>query len=220
MARGFVEAFASHSVYVADLDAIAGHAFDTLSYNAIRAAGLAIWLDAGIGTPARARQLRMHPECGDRIARVIIGLESLRRPADLAEIVGVVGAERCVFSLDLKHGVPITRCTQWLPSAKKPVDDVITEIILAALDAGLRRLIVLDLAGVGEGAGVRALDVCRRAGQIAQSRDLPLDLVSGGGVRHLDDLLAMADAGCTAALVASALHDGRITPTDVARLSE
>jgi phosphoribosylformimino-5-aminoimidazole carboxamide ribotide isomerase len=80
-------------------------------------------------------------------------------------------------------------------------------------------MIVLDLAGVGEDAGVRALDVCRRAAKMANTRGTPLQLVSGGGVRGIDDLAALADAGCSAALVASALHDGRIAAADVAELS-
>ena len=219
VARGLVETIGSRFVYVADLDAIAGEAFDAISYTAIHSSGLEIWLDAGIGTETRARHLQAHPECGDRINRVIIGLESLRRPAALVDIVGVVGTDHCVFSLDLKHGVPITSCAEWQSSDEKPLDDVIVEIIGAVLDAGLRQMIVLDLAGVGEDAGVRALDVCRRAARIADSRGVSLDLISGGGVRHADDLLAMSDAGCTAALVASALHDGRITTADIARLS-
>jgi uncharacterized protein related to proFAR isomerase len=44
-----------------------------------------------------------------------------------------------------------------------------------------------------------------------------VDLIAGGGVRGLDDLKALADAGCDAALVASALHDGRLSREDIER---
>jgi phosphoribosylformimino-5-aminoimidazole carboxamide ribotide isomerase len=37
-------------------------------------------------------------------------------------------------------------------------------------------------------------------------------IYAGGGVRDGDDLRALEAAGATGALVATALHDGRITP--------
>jgi len=42
-------------------------------------------------------------------------------------------------------------------------------------------------------------------------------LIAGGGVRGLADLTALARAGCNAALVASALHDGKLLPEDLLR---
>ena len=47
---------------------------------------------------------------------------------------------------------------------------------------------------------------------IARVRDAApgLMLLAGGGVRGLDDLARLADAGCDGALVATALHDGRL----------
>ena len=38
-------------------------------------------------------------------------------------------------------------------------------------------------------------------------------------VRSIDDLRALADVGCGAALVASALHDGRVTRADIEAVS-
>jgi phosphoribosylformimino-5-aminoimidazole carboxamide ribotide isomerase len=73
---------------------------------------------------------------------------------------------------------------------------------------------VLDLAGVGMDAGVAALALCRQLRQ----KHPQLELISGGGVRGREDLHALAEAGCNAALVASALHDGRLTAGDLAAL--
>jgi phosphoribosylformimino-5-aminoimidazole carboxamide ribotide isomerase len=42
-----------------------------------------------------------------------------------------------------------------------------------------------------------------------------MTLVAGGGVRGVDDLARLADTGCDGALVATALHDGRIRAADV-----
>ena len=63
------------------------------------------------------------------------------------------------------------------------------------------------------GGGTRTLDLCREI----RRHHPDLTIVAGGGVRGLDDLKTLADAGCDAALVASALHDGRLTRQDIER---
>ena len=45
------------------------------------------------------------------------------------------------------------------------------------------------------------------------------DLFAAGGVRELDDLLHLRKLGVAGALLASALHDGRIGPTHIAELA-
>ena len=79
---------------------------------------------------------------------------------------------------------------------------------------GLRRIIVLDLAQVGTGQGVSTLALSR---QIAAS--VPdVEIVTGGGVSDVTDLVALAEAGVDVALVSSALHDGRIGREDIERI--
>jgi phosphoribosylformimino-5-aminoimidazole carboxamide ribotide isomerase len=45
-----------------------------------------------------------------------------------------------------------------------------------------------------------------------------VDLLAGGGVRGLDDLEQLARIGCAGALVATTIHQGILTPAEVARL--
>jgi phosphoribosylformimino-5-aminoimidazole carboxamide ribotide isomerase len=45
-----------------------------------------------------------------------------------------------------------------------------------------------------------------------------IELLTGGGVRNVGDLRHLAASGCDAVLVASALHDGRLTAADLARI--
>jgi phosphoribosylformimino-5-aminoimidazole carboxamide ribotide isomerase len=79
-----------------------------------------------------------------------------------------------------------------------------------AWNAGIRAFIVLDLARVGSGEGPR-LDMAR-----ILRRALPdAELVIGGGVRHHADLVALEAEGFQAALVGTALHQGRITSVQV-----
>jgi phosphoribosylformimino-5-aminoimidazole carboxamide ribotide isomerase len=110
--------------------------------------------------------------------------------------------------LDLAAGQALSRLA-WHAQADRAHQPL--EIARSVVQMGIERLIVLDLADVGENRGPRTLDLCRTVR--AEYRNI--ELVAGGGVRGLDDLRAMADAGCDAALVASALHDGRLTRENV-----
>ena len=80
------------------------------------------------------------------------------------------------------------------------------QIAAKALESGVRRLIVLDLADVGVGAGVGTGDLCRRL----KNAYPHLQLTAGGGVRNIDDVRRLESCGVDYVLVASALHDGRI----------
>lgn len=209
VARALVEHFAFDAVYVADLDAITS-AFDEKrlfvpAYQRIADAGLALWLDAGIGTPAAAHQVREALQSAGLNVDYVVGLETLAPERELAAIAKELGRERTIFSLDLKQGQPITRVPRWV--AADPL-----EILLGVLAAGISRIIVLDLADVGMQAGTNTLDLCHR---IRKEYGAAIELIAGGGVRGPDDLAALADAGCDAALVASALHDGRLTRQDL-----
>jgi len=204
VARALAETFDCREFYLADLDAIAGREPAWGVYAALLEHGMRLWVDAGLDDLDRARSLAAFQTAGRGVARVIAGLESIAGPRQLRELLDVVGAERLVFSLDLKAGRPMADASAWEDPSPRG-------IARSAIDAGVRTLIVLDLADVGEGHGVGTLELCAEL-----HRDAPdLELVAGGGVRGLDDLRRMAAAGCSYALVASALHDGRLAPADV-----
>jgi phosphoribosylformimino-5-aminoimidazole carboxamide ribotide isomerase len=203
VAEAFVQIFGFSHVYVADLDAIGGRPPDFAAYEEIAACGLIPWIDAGIQTSGQAMQLR------SGACSIISGLESLDSPEELHEIVAGCGGDRIIFSLDLKSGRPITRIPSWESLSAD-------QIANAAVDRGIRRLIVLDLADVGVSRGTGTLELVRRL----RAAHPHLEITAGGGVRNVDDLRQMAEAGCDAALVASALHDGRITPHEVRWLQE
>jgi phosphoribosylformimino-5-aminoimidazole carboxamide ribotide isomerase len=187
--------------YLADLDAIAGGEPNWPLYGDVIAAGFRAWIDAGTGTPAAAKRVADFLMGRHVAGRIVVGLESLADGAALGAIVDAVGAERLVFSLDLKNGAPLTTSSAW--QERDPA-----EIADFAVSLGARSLIVLDLAGVGVGQGVPTLELCRRL----RASHPTLEITTGGGVRNLADLTAIREAGCDGALVASALHDGRITP--------
>jgi phosphoribosylformimino-5-aminoimidazole carboxamide ribotide isomerase len=207
VARAFVDHFGFDTVYVADLDAIVHRQPNVESWKEITDAGLALSLDAGVGTPQLAAAIHDRLASIDSDSTFIIGLESLVTPANVVDIVKHVGAPRVVFSLDLTQGRPLTNIRIWK-------DETPIGIARWVVRAGIQRLLVLDLADVGVGEGPRTLDLCREI-----RREFPtIELIAGGGVRGIDDLQALACAGCDAALVASALHDGRLTPEDIRQI--
>ena len=191
-------------VYVADLDAIAGHEPDWRTYRTLLDCGLDLLVDAGVGTGRRAAELAQFDHDGRRLAAVIVGLESIVDEHELEAASEIVTPGRTIFSLDLRAGVPMTRMPRWKDLAAETIAQRVIQI-------GVGRMIVLDLAQVGVNAGVSTLELCRWL----RDAHPTLEIISGGGVRNVDDLRELAAAGCNAALVASALHDGRLTAGDL-----
>jgi len=204
VADAFVRQFGFDSVYVADLDAIAGAEPDWTAYDAIALSGLRVLVDAGTNCVERASRFIDGSGDGGWCRGVVVGLESLRSERDLLALCTSIGPERAVFSLDLRNGKPLTEISAWRGS--EPI-----ELVDVAVNAGFERLIVLDLASVGVGEGVSVRSLCTSI----RARHPRLEITSGGGVRSRLDLAELADAGCDAALVASALHDGSLSKEDV-----
>ena len=190
-ARGFSE------LYVADLDAIASGVPEYERYRQFAELGMRLWIDCGLRSAEQAAEL---DSCADQLM-IIAGLESVAGPRTLRQIANEVSLDRLIFSLDLLDGKPRT-AAEWGEMHS-------LEIAMHARDCGLRRIIVLDLASVGIGRGVSTLDLCRTLAECGGYDEI----ISGGGVRNRADLAKLASAGCTAALVSSALHSGELTAT-------
>jgi phosphoribosylformimino-5-aminoimidazole carboxamide ribotide isomerase len=196
LARLYVEDLGVDELYVADLDAIRGRATQDALIAAIAEQPVPLWVDAGITSVEQVRRiLRLGA------ARIVVGLETLESYDDLAAICSMVGSARAALSLDLRNGVPIVA-----PAAAIDPDSP-EQIAARAVRAGAGALIVLDLTRVGMGVGldIALIETVRRAAPA-------VTLLAGGGVRDADDLARLAQVGCDAALVATALHDGRIGP--------
>lgn len=211
LATAFRDRLGCRTVYVADLDAIASAVAPpdralplapcASLVRALVALGLGTWVDAGVRSPAQAAALL---EAG--AARVVVGLETLPGLDALAGIIAHVGAARTAFSLDLRGEVPLAADPKL--AAMDPLD-----LATAAVAAGADTVIVLDLARVGTSAGPPLSLLRRLRERLPDAR-----LIAGGGVRNVADLEALADAGCAAALVATALHEGRLGPAEIERV--
>lgn len=178
-------------LYLADLDAIRGRGDHRalLGELARRFPDLVLWVDAGIASEDRLRDLAALPGL-----RPVLGSESQADPRLLE-----LASERILLSLDWR--------------GEEPLDP-----------AGLRErpelwpadVVVMTLARVGTGSGpdfARLEQVHRTAGPGRR-------IWAAGGVRGLDDLLQLRARGIAGALVATALHDGRLNRAELARLDE
>jgi phosphoribosylformimino-5-aminoimidazole carboxamide ribotide isomerase len=194
VANAMRDHFGFTEFYLADLDAIQFGRPNRSIYDNLQADGFHLWIDAGLRGAGDAVLEMLEG------TSIIVGLESVDGPEALQRIVGRIGGQALVFSVDLKEGKPLGPIDRW-PSA-----DPWLIAIHAVEELGVRRVIVLDLAkvGVGEGVGTEAL--CARLKQAYPE----VQLTAGGGVRGIDDVNRLVNLGVDRVLVASALHDGRI----------
>mgnify|MGYP000280106909 CR=1 FL=1 len=200
VARSLRDTFDTRAVYVADLDGLEHSQPDRDLHRTLSADGFELLLDCGVRGPDDAV---VALESGAK--NIVIPLETWTSADALGSLVARAGADRLVFSLDLKAGRPLSGAGDW--------DGMTAEAIARdVVAAGLRSLIVLDLAGVGVDGGVPTLPLCRAI----RSEFPDVQVITGGGVRGRGDLQALAAAGVDGVLVASALHNGRVTPEDVA----
>ncbi len=186
--KGLLSVFPFATLYIADLDAIAGTGDNRAALRRIQAAfpQLTLWVDGGIADLSAATDW-----LAAGLGHLVLGSES----QDNAAIVRHFAADpRIVLSLDFRgdafQGPPELRLeTQSWP----------------------RRVIVMTLDRVGSHAGPD-LDRLRaiKAGGT--------EVYAAGGVRDAADLQALEDSGIAGALVASSLHNGRITANDLRRL--
>lgn len=194
---GFLRLFAFDTIYIADLDAIErcgdhGAAIEAL---ARRFPQIRFWVDSGAeSAPGGARSDAAPGPRAFGLANLapVIGSESLARTVapDLSRETGAI------LSLDF-------RGDEFL-GPRALLDDP---------QLWPPRLIAMTLARVGAFAGpdLALLSILARR---AQGREI----YAAGGLRDARDLEALARIGVAGVLVASALHDGRLSAQELRRV--
>ena len=187
------------TVYIADLDRIMGGGDNdaVLEILMTHAPDARFLWDGGfsdtVALSRRGRDGRLVPVIATETLRSIEDLRAPREPC-------VPGA---VLSLDLRAAGVVSRSGALSSLGEE-------EILLRARACGFRSVILLLLDRVGTSSGL-PLDRLIRLRGLASD----LDLLAGGGIASLDDLLRLRDAGFSGALVATALHEGLISPGDL-----
>ena len=182
--EAFMRLHPFETVYAADLDAIEGTGDNRAALAEIRKRfpRLDLWVDEGLATPAAFDSFRAR-----HLARAVAGSESLMSAWAWRQILDRA-KDDVVLSLDF-------RGRKFLGPAPLAGNAVLWP----------KRVIVMSLARVGSKSGpdyLRLAAVVKRA----QGREV----FAAGGVRNAADLRRLAEMGLSGALVASALHDGRL----------
>ena len=182
-------------LYLADLDAIAGNGPNVGLIDALALEGIFVWVDAGVRDGTEAIELwRAGAD------QIIVGSETILGAEVLGQVVEALGRDSISFSLDHRGGRPLLA-----EGARWPGEGLL-EIVEAVIDVGVLRVILLDLARVGGGAGLGDLDWLASV-----SRTWPeIQFGVGGGVRGQGDVEEAGRAGAEFVLAGSALHDGRL----------
>lgn len=187
VARGLMSLHAFPALYVADLDAIEGRGGNRALLAALARAVAPARLWLDAGF---ARHDGAADAAGENVDRVF-GSESLAG----AQAAGAMRHDpRAILSLDF--------------SASGFMGD---PRLLAEAALWPERVIVMTLARVGAKQGPdleRIRNIAARAGARR--------VHAAGGVRDADDLARLEQAGAVGALVATALHEGRLTAGDLA----
>lgn len=218
LARAFRERLGLEALYLADLDAIEGRAPPARALlEELIGDGFRLLVDAGVRDAASARRLQpletsggIAPAGRRRSAggalETVVGLETLEAIESLEELLAALGPDGLCFSLDLRGGAPMGG-----PAAWRRLEPL--ALALAAIDLGVRQVLLLDLAAVGRSCGCPVLSLAEELRQLRPHCAID----AGGGVRGLDDLEALESAGVRRVLVGTALHRGRIGRDEVRR---
>jgi phosphoribosylformimino-5-aminoimidazole carboxamide ribotide isomerase len=188
--EGLLRLFPFRTVYIADLDAIDGRGSHHAVIDQLNRAfpSLEFWIDCGLRDIAGLEQWLLKGS-----GRPVLGSESIANAELLVE------AQNCcrhILSLDFDadgfRGPPALLSS---PERYWPECVLAMNLLRIGSVLGPDLRLILELAA-------------RRVG---------CDVYAAGGVRSAEDLQRVAEAGAKGALLASALHDGRLGTADLAR---
>jgi HisA/HisF family protein len=190
VARGLLSIYSFSSFYIADLDAIAGIGNNDAIMRELKAEfpQSTFWVDNGIADRPTAERW-----LDADIGHLVLGSETQK---DGAVLRYLSNDDRIILSLDYRGD-----------------DFVGPPDLLSDVDAWPSRVITMTLARVGSGTGPDwgRLEAIRNAGRAKR-------IYAAGGIRNVDDLVALANQGIAGALVASCLHNGALSGAQIERL--
>lgn len=193
VARGLARLFPFRKLYLADLDGIEGRGRNTHIVPVLSQAlpHAEIWIDAGTGSRSAARAVLAAP-----VATLVVGTESIETVRGWEDIVAEAPL-RTVLSLDFRNG-----------------EFMGPEAMLNDASLWPSRVIAmtLDRVGANEGPDLNRLHniVTRAKGR---------RVYAAGGVRDRGDLDEIRKIGVSGALIASALHSGKISADDLKEIA-
>lgn len=177
------------TIYIADLDAILERQQNTALYKTLAEyfPQITFLLDAGIDSKISYQYFLDYPNI-----KPVIGSETL---VDIAWLSDLSVQQKSILSLDFQHG-------QFLGEQQ----------LLQQPELWAENIIAMNIDHIGAQSGPDFELLGRLQLQAINSQ-----IIAAGGVRSEQDLLDLELRGIERVLVASALHDGRITKGDLRR---
>ena len=190
VARGLLAIHPFETFYIAELDAIEHAGDNDAALTRLKTAlpNVVFWVDNGVADLARANSWL---DAG--LGNLVLGSESQR---DSALVRRLSRDDRVILSLDYRGDAFLGPAALLSDAADWP-----------------GKIIAMTLARVGSANGP---DLDRLAAIRARAPDKLI--YAAGGVRDPADLAALRRAGIAGALVASSLHNGKLTGAQLARL--
>jgi len=152
-----------------------------------------LMVDAGTADITKAEEV-----LATEVSKIVIGSETLSSLDFLGQAVKAFGEDKIVVSIDQKEGKLLS-----ISEAIASMDTVSVAQKLASL--GVRQIILLDLDRVGTEHGINLAllrSVLEKTGA---------EVLIGGGIRSLQELEELRKLGVSGALVATILHNGKLT---------
>ena len=211
VARAIYNQTGCDCLYLADIDSFAGANPNWTVYNELLNVGFGLWIDADWMAGERCDQIAEKIEKPERL-KVILSSETMANAKQFDKFDYLIQHNiDPIFSLDKKGDSLITQPGEL--TERTPL-----ELVHLAYARGVRNLILLDLDSVGTMSGVASDSngLCPLIQEIS-SELTDINLISGGGVRDTTDIQNLMNAGCHHVLVASAIHECRLTPDDVSQ---
>jgi len=174
-------------VYIADLDHIQGFGdnFEVIEQISRKTNTMA---DIGVKNIDDVRK------CAGIADTIIIGTETAS--LDIIEKASIEFPGRVNVSIDMKNGIVLT--------TDMKMDAQPEKLIRKLNEFDLKDIIILDLGKVGTSTGINA-DFLKEVAAISTHK-----ILVGGGIKNLDDIVILQESGIDGALVATALHNGKI----------
>lgn len=133
-------------------------------------------------------------KCIEIASTAIIGTETAS--FELVESASRRFSGRINVSIDIKNGKVLTKDRRM---AVEPI-----ELVKLLNGYDIKDLIIIGLDKVGSGAGVDVDFLSKIAGLSVH------DVLVGGGIRDMSDIDALKNAGLNGALIATAVHNGKV----------
>ena len=191
----FLDLYNFKCVYIADLDALQklGDNIEIIESIYRQYPNLEIWLDTGISLIEHyLKNIKLNS------LRLIVSTESIDSISTFISILDDFPTHNFVLSIDYIEG-------------KNLGPNILNQSTLEIPND----IILLNLDNVGSNQGV---DIPVNLNQ--QNLSNKINLYYGGGIRNYKDLIKLKTVGFTGALIASALHNAKITREDLNSISQ